>query len=160
MPIELLSGLDHLVVQDIFLTKTARLADVVLPGTATWCEAEGTVTNSERRVQRIRKALDPPGQARDDVQILLDLAITMGRPIGPTAEGDYGPTRRSEAVWNELRSLSPMHAGMTYAGWRSWAVSSGRASTRTGWSRPTCTAVCGPRIRPSEAGSPVQCRRR
>lgn len=114
--VELLRGLDHLVVQDIFLTKTAQLADVVLPGTATWCEAEGTVTNSERRVQRIRKALDPPGEARDDIQILLDLAVAMGRPIGPDADGGYGPAAdRSRAVWDELRSLSPMHAGMSYA---------------------------------------------
>ena len=58
---KLLEGLDHLVVQDIFLTRTAELADVVLPASASWCEAEGTVTNSERRVQRVRKALDPPG---------------------------------------------------------------------------------------------------
>ena len=109
--IERLAGLDHLVVQDIFLTKTAQLADVVLPGTASWCEAEGTVTNSERRVQRIRKALDPPGEARDDIQILLDLAGAMGRPLG-----DYGDdASRSQTVWDELRSLSPMHAGMSYA---------------------------------------------
>ena len=67
---ELLEGLDCLVVQDIFLTRTAEMADVVLPASASWCEAEGTVTNSERRVQRVRKALDPPGDARDDIEIL------------------------------------------------------------------------------------------
>ena len=60
----LLEGLDHLVVQDIFRTATAELADVVLPAAADWCEYEGTVTNSERRVQRVRKAIDPPGPAR------------------------------------------------------------------------------------------------
>ena len=60
--------------QDIFLTKTAQMADVVLPGSASWCEANGTVTNSERRVQLVRKALDPPGEARDDIRILVDLA--------------------------------------------------------------------------------------
>ena len=64
---QLLEGLDHLVVQDIFLTKTAELADVVLPAAAAWCESEGTVTNCERRVQRVRKALEPPGEARDDI---------------------------------------------------------------------------------------------
>ena len=58
--IGLLSGLDLLVVQDLFLTKTAQLADVVLPATAAWAESEGTVTNSERRVQRVRKAVQPP----------------------------------------------------------------------------------------------------
>ena len=106
----LLEGLDHLVVQDIFLTKTAQLADVVLPGSASWCESNGTVTNSERRVQLVRKALDPPGEARDDVAILLDVAGRLGH------DWDYGDDdERAEQVWTELRSLSPMHAGMTYA---------------------------------------------
>ena len=102
---KLLEGLDHLVVQDIFLTKTAEMADVVLPASASWCEAEGTVTNSERRVQRVRKALDPPGQARDDIEIVCDIAARMGFDLGPPD---------AESVWTELRSLSPMHAGMTY----------------------------------------------
>jgi predicted molibdopterin-dependent oxidoreductase YjgC len=102
---KLLDGLDHIVVQDIFLTKTAELAHVVLPASASWCEAEGTVTNSERRVQRVRRALEPPGQARDDIEIICDIAAHMGH--------DW-PTRDAESVWAELRSLSPMHAGMTY----------------------------------------------
>ena len=76
--VHLLRGLDHLVVQDIFLTKTAELADVVLPGSASWCESEGTVTNSERRVQRTRKALDPPAGARDDIEIILDVCRRLG----------------------------------------------------------------------------------
>jgi formate dehydrogenase major subunit len=101
----LLASLDHLVVQDIFMTKTAEMADVVLPASASWCEAEGTVTNSERRVQRVRKALDPPGAARDDIDIVCQVAARMGHDWGsPTAE----------QVWDELRSLSPMHRGMTY----------------------------------------------
>jgi predicted molibdopterin-dependent oxidoreductase YjgC len=102
---KLLEGLDHLVVQDIFLTKTAEMADVVLPASASWCEAEGTVTNSERRVQRVRKALDPPGNARDDIEIVCEVARRMGHDLG---------SPEAEAVWTELRSLSPMHAGMTY----------------------------------------------
>ena len=103
--LHLLEGLDHLVVQDIFLTRTAELADVVLPASASWCEAEGTVTNSERRVQRVRRALDPPGEARDDIEIVCELAARLGHDWGnPSAE----------EVWDELRSLSPMHAGMTY----------------------------------------------
>ena len=108
--VHLLKGLDHLVVQDIFLTKTAQLADVVLPGSASWCESEGTVTNSERRVQRCRKALNPPGAARDDIQIILDLCRRLG------AEFHYGESHRevAENIWNEVRSLSPMHAGMSY----------------------------------------------
>jgi formate dehydrogenase major subunit len=101
----LLTGLDHLVVQDIFLTATARLAHVVLPASSSWCEAEGTVTNSERRVQRVRKALEPPGNARDDLWIIAELARRLGHDWGhPTAE----------EIWNEIRSLAPIFAGMSY----------------------------------------------
>jgi formate dehydrogenase major subunit len=104
-----LSNLEHLVVQDIFLTKTAQLADVVLPAAAAWAETEGTVTNSERRVQRVRKALEPPGEARDDLAIIFDLARRLGGPAG-----DWG-VPSAESVWNEVRALSPVHAGMSYA---------------------------------------------
>ena len=103
---ELLSGLDLLVVQDIFLTRTAELADVVLPASVGWAESDGTVTSSERRVQRVRAAVTPPGEARHDQDIIGELARRMGY--------DWGhPT--SEDLWEELRSLSPMHGGMTYA---------------------------------------------
>ena len=102
----LLEGLEHLVVQDIFLTKTAEVAHVVLPAAASWCESEGTVTSSERRVQRVRKALDPPGQAKDDIEILAALALKLGKDWGaPTAH----------EVWEEVRRLSPWHGGMSYA---------------------------------------------
>jgi formate dehydrogenase major subunit len=101
----LLGSRRHLVVQDIFLTTTAEMADVVLPASASWCEAEGTVTSSERRVQRVRKALEPPAGARDDIEIIAELAKRLGHDWGkPTAE----------SAWNELRTLSPMHAGMSY----------------------------------------------
>ncbi len=101
----LLDQLDHLVVQEIFLTRTAQLAHVVLPATATWAEGEGTVTNSERRVQRVRKALEPPGDARDELWIMSELARRLGRDWGhPTAED----------VWNEVRALCPQLAGMSY----------------------------------------------
>jgi formate dehydrogenase major subunit len=101
----LLRGLDFLVVQDIFLTATAELAHVVLPAAAGWCESEGTVTNSERRVQRVRKAVEPPPGARDDMDIVCELAKRLGHDWGrPSAED----------VWNEVRKLSPMNAGMSY----------------------------------------------
>jgi predicted molibdopterin-dependent oxidoreductase YjgC len=101
----LLAGLDHLVVQDIFLTKTAEMANVVLPASASWCEAEGTVTNSERRVQRVRKAIEPPHDARDDIWIIAQIARRLGHDFGnPSAED----------AWNEMRSLAPMFAGMSY----------------------------------------------
>jgi formate dehydrogenase major subunit len=104
--VRLLSGLDHLVVQDIFFTQTAELAHVVLPATAGWAESEGTVTNSERRVQRVRRALEPPAGARDDIEIIGELARRLGCDWGhPTAE----------QVWDECRGLSPMHGGMSYA---------------------------------------------
>jgi formate dehydrogenase major subunit len=101
-----LKKLDHLVVQEIFLTKTAQMADVVLPAAATWCEGEGTVVNSERRVQRLRKVVDAPGDARDELWIIAQIAQRLGKDFGePTAE----------STWNELRSLAPAFAGMSYA---------------------------------------------
>jgi formate dehydrogenase major subunit len=104
--IKRLGQLDHLVVQDIFLTKTARMADVVLPASAAWCESDGTMTNSERRVQRVRKALDPPGEARDDIDIMCELARRLGHDWHYDA---------AEDIWEEVRSLSPIHAGMSYS---------------------------------------------
>ena len=104
---QVLKGLDHLVVQEIVLTRTAQLADVVLPAAATWCEGEGTVTNSERRVQRVRKACDPPAGARDELWIITEIARRMGTDFGqPTAE----------SLWNEFRAIAPHFAGgMSYA---------------------------------------------
>jgi predicted molibdopterin-dependent oxidoreductase YjgC len=101
----LLQGLDCLIVQDILLTQTGKLADVILPAAAAWAESEGTVTNSERRVQRVRRALEPPGDARDDIWIIAQLARRLGRDWGDVTPRD---------AWDELRSLSPMHRGMSY----------------------------------------------
>ncbi|MER7082723.1 formate dehydrogenase major subunit [Saccharopolyspora kobensis] len=100
-----MQNLEHLVVQDIFLTKTAQQAHVVLPASAAWCESDGTFTNSERRVQRVRKALDPPGQARDDIDIICEIARRLGH------DWHY---ESAEQVWDEMRALSPMHRGMSY----------------------------------------------
>jgi len=102
----LLKSLKTLIVQDIFLTKTGQLADVVFPASSSWCESEGTVTNSERRVQRVRKALEPPAGARDDIAIVYELARRLGFDWGEPV---------SERVWDEVRSLSPWHGGMSYA---------------------------------------------
>jgi predicted molibdopterin-dependent oxidoreductase YjgC len=103
--VKLMSGLEFLVVQDLFYTKTAELADVILPGSAGWCETEGTVTSSERRVQRVRAAVPLPEGVRNDMEIIYELAKRFGR--------DWGKPD-AETIWNELRSLSPMHAGMSY----------------------------------------------
>jgi predicted molibdopterin-dependent oxidoreductase YjgC len=102
----LLRSLRFLIVQDIFLTKTGELADVVFPAASSWCESEGTVTSSERRVQRVRKALEPPGEAREDSAIMYELARRLGY--------DWG-IADAEQIWNECRALSPWHAGMSYA---------------------------------------------
>ena len=102
----LLGRLEFLVVQDLFLTDTAQLADVVFPAAAGAFESDGTVTSSERRVQRCRRTIEPPGEARDDLRIIFDLARTMGH--------DWGPPD-AERVWDELRRLSPVHGGMSYA---------------------------------------------
>ena len=102
----LMGHLDFLVVQDLFMTDTAAIADVVFPAAAGAFESEGTVTSSERRVQRSRRTVDPPGEAREDLAIIFALAKALGH--------DWGPPD-AERVWNELRSLSPVHAGMSYA---------------------------------------------
>jgi formate dehydrogenase major subunit len=102
---KLLSNLDLLIVQDIFLTHTAELADVVFPAANSAFESEGTVTNSERRVQRVRKALEPPGNAKDDIWIIAQLAARLGHDWGDPTALD---------VWEECRRLSPMHAGMSW----------------------------------------------
>ena len=101
----LLGNLRSLIVQDIFLTKTGEMADVVLPAASSWCESEGTVTSSERRVQRVRRALDPPGEAREDSEIMYELARRLGHDWGAAS---------AETIWDECRSLSPWHAGMSY----------------------------------------------
>ncbi|MBO0806340.1 MAG: molybdopterin-dependent oxidoreductase [Nocardiopsaceae bacterium] len=102
-----LEGLEHFVAQDIFLTKTARLAHVVLPAAASWCETDGTFVNSERRVQRVRKAIDPPDGARNDIDIMCAIAARLGRDLGYRGEN-------AEVIWDELRSLAPNFKGMSY----------------------------------------------
>lgn len=99
-----LKKLDFLVVQDIFMTETAEFADVVLPS-ACFAEKKGTFTNTERRVQRVRKAVAPPGTAKDDAAIIIDIAARMGY------EMRYNFTRE---VFQEIGRLWPAVAGITY----------------------------------------------
>jgi formate dehydrogenase major subunit len=103
--LKLLNGLEFMAVQDLFYTKTAELADVILPAAAGWCETDGTVTSSERRVQRVRRAVPAPPGVRDDIEVIYDLARRFGH--------DWGAPN-SECIWNEMRKLSPMHGGMSY----------------------------------------------
>ena len=104
----LLEGLDFMIAQDILMTKTCEMADVVFPSTASWCEsAGGTVTNSERRVQLMHKAIDPPGQARDDQWIICELARRLGHDWGqPTPRGGVGRAAlaQPDAHRHELRA--------------------------------------------------------
>ncbi len=102
---KLFGGLDFLVVQDILMTKTARMADVVLPAAASWAESEGTVINSERRVQRVHRVVDPPGEARPDEFVVRDIARRMGH--------DWG-FETAEDIWDEVRELAPKFSGMSY----------------------------------------------
>ena len=118
-----LEALDFLVVQDIFLTETAEMADVVLPA-ASFAEKDGTFTNTERRVQRVRKALDPPGEASPDWEILCALAqrvsarmqagqVVVGPVARPSSHG-YWDYESSAQIFEELSAMVPAYAGMSY----------------------------------------------
>ncbi|OGJ91421.1 MAG: formate dehydrogenase [Candidatus Raymondbacteria bacterium RifOxyA12_full_50_37] len=99
-----LEACGFLVVQDMFLTETAKYAHVVLPAAA-WAEKDGTFTNTERRVQRLNKAVQAPGEAKSDWEIIQGIANAMG------AGWQYA---NSEAIFEEMRTLTPSYAGMTY----------------------------------------------
>lgn len=101
---ESLKHLDFMVVQDIFLTETAKFADVVLPSSC-FAEKDGTFSNTERRVQRVRKAVDSPGEARDDWWITCEIGTRMG------FEMKY---KDSEEIFEEIRTVTPSYAGITY----------------------------------------------
>jgi formate dehydrogenase major subunit/formate dehydrogenase alpha subunit len=101
-----LDGLDFLVSQDIFLNESARkYADVVLPASS-FAEKEGTFTNTERRVNRVRRAVPLPGNAREDLRIVLDMANAMG--------ADWPEYEKAEDVWNEFADLAPLWSGIRY----------------------------------------------
>ncbi len=99
-----LSNLDLLVVQDIFMSDTAQYADVILPS-ACFAEKDGTFTNIERRVQRVKKSVEPPGKAKADWSIISELSNSMGYSMNYSSP---------EAVWEEIRKVSPNFAGISY----------------------------------------------
>ncbi len=101
-----LENLEFMVSQEIFMTETAELADVVLPA-ASFAEKDGTHTNTDRRVQRLRKAVDPPGEARPDWRIISDLAVLMGYE----KEFSFGS---EEEIFEEIARATPSYAGMSY----------------------------------------------
>lgn len=99
-----LENLDFLVVQDIFMTETARLAHVLLPSSS-FAEKEGTFTNTERRVQRVRKAVNPPGEAKEDWEIICNLSSRMGYPMS---------YKSSRAIMDEIAQVTPSYCGINY----------------------------------------------
>lgn len=114
---EALQHLDFLMVLDIFLTETGQLADVVLPA-ASFAEKDGTFTNTERRVQRVRKAIEPPGDALPDWQILAELARRLGAKLaaGNGHVSSYGrwDYRAASEIFDEIAGLTPSYAGISY----------------------------------------------
>ena len=105
---EWVRGLEFLAVQDLFLTETARWADVVLPGSS-FAEKQGTYVNTERRIQLAEPALDPPGEARRDLDILIELSNRLGLETSWS-----GP----EDVMREIAGVTPSWRGVTYGGLR------------------------------------------
>ncbi len=101
---EALKQLDFLVVEDIFLTETAQMADVVLPGVS-FAEKDGTFTNTERRVQMVKKAIEPVGDSKPDWQIICRLAEALGYQMGYNSP---------EQVMGEIASVTPIYAGISY----------------------------------------------
>ncbi|MBP1722333.1 MAG: formate dehydrogenase, alpha subunit [Deltaproteobacteria bacterium] len=101
---EELQHLDLLVVQDLFLSETAELAHVVLPGVS-FAEKDGTFTNTERRVQRVRKAIEPVGNARQDWEIISDLSTRLGYPMKYNSPAE---------IMEEIASLTPSYGGVRY----------------------------------------------
>ena len=109
---EAFKKLEFLVVQDIFMHETAEIADVVLPATS-FAEKDGTFTNSERRVQRIRKAVEPIGDSRPDWQIFCELGQRLNRRLGLDLGNEFDYTHPSE-IWDEMARLTPSMAGISY----------------------------------------------
>lgn len=99
-----LAKAEFLVVQDIFLTATAEMADVVLPGVS-FAEKDGTFSNTERRVTRVRQAVEPRGEARQDWRIIQDLSTRFGYPMNYASP---------EEIFDELTGLTPSYGGMNY----------------------------------------------
>ena len=110
---EAFKNLEFLVVQDIFMHETAEIADVVLPATS-FAEKDGTFTNSERRVQRVRKVIEPVGESRPDWDILSDLGRRMSRRLALDVESEFSYEHPSQ-IWEEMAALTPSMAGISYS---------------------------------------------
>ena len=127
-----LSAMECVVVQDLFLNETASYAHVFLPGSS-FLEKDGTFTNAERRISRVRKAM-PPMAGLADWEITMALSDALGYPMQYTHPSE---------IMDEIARLTPTFAGVTMRGSMSWAASSGHATTRRRKARRSCTStVC------------------
>ena len=137
-----LAALDFLAVQDIFLTETAEFADVILPASS-FFEKTGTYTNTDRRVQIGRPAMDPPGEARLDWEVICELSTRFGYPMSYDSPSE---------VFDELVELMPCYAGLSYDA-LSGPGKLYRSTTRT----PTARWCCSTRRSPPTTGWPTWC---
>lgn len=124
-------ALDFVVVQDIFMTKTAEVADVLLPATS-WGEHAGVFTCADRGFQRFGKAIEASGNVKRDWEIISLLATEMGYPM------HY---EDNQQIWDEMRELCPLFYGVTYEKWARWAMCSGLANPSIIPAPPTCTRI-------------------
>jgi len=106
--VQALKALEVVIVQDLFLTETARLVGTVFLPACSSFEKDGTFMNSERRIQRVRKVIEPLGQSRTDWEIMCQVASAMG-------SGPFFAFHSTEEIWNEIRAVWPAGAGITYA---------------------------------------------
>lgn len=109
---EALEQLELIVCQDIFINSTGQMADVILPSSS-FAEKDGTFTNSDRRVQRVRKAIDPVGESRSDWEIICDMAVRLEAELGIEDSAGWAYQDPSE-IWEEMRSVTPDFVGITY----------------------------------------------
>jgi len=147
-----LQKLDLMIVQDLFLTETAQLADVVLP-VVSFAEKDGTFTNTERRVQRVRKALESPGEAKTDWEIICGIADKMGYAM------KYASAKE---IFEEVAKVTPSYAGISYERLEKGRHSSGRAQRRNIREPNSCTRINSPAVwdysPPLNTLNPMNCR--
>ena len=134
-------------VQDIFLTETAQLADVVLPA-ASFAEKDGTFTNTERRCSGCASAVPAPGEARADWEIIADAGRRHGR-------GDWALRAAPRDILAEIAALTPSYGGISLRAPRREGGLAGRAPTPTTPARPSCTSAQFTRGKGSSSRSPI-----
>ena len=122
--------MECIVVQDLFLNETAKYAHVFLPGSS-FLEKDGTFTNAERRISRVRKVMEPRN-GKSDWEVTVALSNALGYPMNYRHPGE---------IMEEIARLTPTFAGVSYESWTGWAACNGRATTRRRTARPSCTST-------------------